>query len=280
MCGEDVVLDFRGGRWVKKQQSGSEKTMIGEIYVTINDLREENKLLRKERRELVHEIEIIETKWKRRQEQEDWSAVEIIRKDCMLKRVQGNLELIEKSYLEKCHELQRNNEEHIELELALRSELKIEKTKRRNLSRKFSLLKDNSQPVVDHQEDQIHEEEKQDHFTIETVSRIVRTSDASIEACLPLSTSQVDPLMMVQVSSSSTSLQETDINDDLIRLMSEKNYWKNQTYSLRKEVMTLSNYLASGYRYNSDQGQGLSSDPCSSSNLLRWSRLRAARRLE
>jgi hypothetical protein len=236
--------------------------MIGEIYVTINDLREENKLLRKERRELINEFEILESKWKRRQEKEDWLTIEMIRKDCMLTRIQGNVEVIEKSYLEKCHELQRNKEEHLELTEHLRVALKEEKVKRRDLYPQFSLLKVNlnsesessAQQAI--QQSQVQEPNKEsiDELLEQNISHTNRTSDASIEACLPPFISQEAPIALTQAIQIPSSAAEIATSESLIRLMSEKNYWKNQTFSLRKEVMTLSNHLASGYRYSPDQG--------------------------
>jgi hypothetical protein len=245
-----------------RSEKKEERRMIGEIYVTTNDLREENKLLRRERNELVKEIERIERKLIKAQEKEDGKVIETIKRDCMIARMEKNMEIVEKAYLDKCFELEKNNDHLLELEQELRLEIKEERKKRKELWRRFLGLKamincqnngqhhvhpDSSPPSGEPSAENSFASSDESGYLPPSLSlgTTTRRTGDNIPPQEGVEDEKEEEAKGAVADCSSNPLAlEMESRSEILQLLSEKNFWMNQTLSLRKEVKHLTSHLS------------------------------------
>lgn len=289
--------------------------MIGEIYLTINDLREENKLLRKERNELQKDSYLIYQKLQSLTSLHEVVTIENIHKDCMINRLNQMIQNLEKLYDEKCIEYQNYYHTSLEMNLFLKNQISIEKEKKRRIYQMFQNLQfqkqlENNNIMISKvnsrsRESQSNEEgegEGKNEFLDEMTRKKTRNGNeinqeinekycedsstisssfssgeitnqnySSLLFCSdnPPSTPTMTTTFTFSTCTDGTASQEMtqdrhdspvhtrynhdrededdddqeeqikEIKNEILTVTSEKNYWRNQTLSLRKELKSL-----------------------------------------
>jgi hypothetical protein len=182
------------------------------------------------------------------------------------------MEIVEKAYFEKCFELEKNNDHFLEMEQQLRSDIKEERKKRRELWRRYLVL----QATLNF-EKQPGTSSSQSHSDSRLLSSDASAENSSFPSSNDSMTSPTSPppspfipFEKVQsllhtppdISPHQQQEQEGQAKDasradfanhlamemenrsEILQLISEKNFWWNQTLSLRKEVTHLSRHLS------------------------------------
>lgn len=250
--------------------------MLGEIYITINDLKEENELLRKEKYNLLITLNIIEKNNKERINNYEnlcsYYNIELGKKESQIIRLERNINLLETNYLLKCDELKYEYNRYITIQQNLQEKLEFEKKKRKNQinSLKYQLLSKSSLNQLNNKTNIITYENKNNETSLLTTnnsnnnqnsprlqsSPVVTVSNNHINDRTSIVTTNLnsqgissdlhiysDSLQINQtytdVSNSNESIIQ-ESSDMVLKLITERNYWKNQTYSLRKEFKSQS----------------------------------------